>query len=140
MLETAFVFVEFLTRTLLGVLFFAQGFDKVFHIGISGVARGFEQPATRYKIPVPVVNIVSALTSYVELIGGFLLLLGYMKYYALYALGVDLLLVSASFSLIRPMWDMQYVMPRLSLLIALLLYPQDWGVWSLDYFLNKQSL
>lgn len=136
MIESAAPFAEFLTRTILGILFFAQGFDKVFHIGIPEVARGFEQPASKYKVPVPLVTLVSALTSFAELIGGFLLLIGFMKYPALYVLGVDLILVSASFSLIRPMWDMQYVMPRLSLLIAQLIFPVEWGKWSLDYILN----
>jgi putative oxidoreductase len=136
MIESASPFAELLTRIILGILFFAQGFDKVFHIGIAEVTRGFEQPASKYKVPVPVVTLVSALTSFSELIGGFLLLIGFMKYPAMYVLGIDMLLVAASFSLIRPMWDMQYFMPRLSLLIALLLFPEEWGKWSLDYIIN----
>jgi uncharacterized membrane protein YphA (DoxX/SURF4 family) len=121
----------------LGILFFAQGFDKVVHIGIAEVARGFEQPASKYRIPAFLVTFVSGLTSFSELFGGLFLMIGFMKYPAMYVLGIDLLMVSASFSLIRPMWDMQYVMPRLFLLIALLLFPQEWGKWTLDYLLNQ---
>lgn len=139
MIDSAQFFTEFLCRTLLGILFFAQGFDKVFKIGISEVARGFEQPASKYKISNALLKALSAITSFSELIGGFLLLIGFLKYPALYLLGFDLLLVSASFSLIRPMWDMQYVMPRLSLLIALLIFPPEWGKWSLEYLLKNTT-
>ena len=63
-------------------------------------------------------------------------MLGLFKYIALYMLGINLLVAAVVFSLIKPMWDMQYYFPRLVLVIALLLLPGDWDILTVDYLLK----
>lgn len=71
-------------------------------------------------------------TSYIELVGGILLITGLFKKWALYLLAIDLLVVSFGHGLLEPIWDLQHVIPRAVLLIALFLLPQEWDKWSLD--------
>jgi len=52
--------------------------------------------------------------------------------YALYLLGVDLLVVSFGHGLLEPIWDLQHVIPRAVLLIFILVAPGEWDRWSLD--------
>jgi uncharacterized membrane protein YphA (DoxX/SURF4 family) len=124
---------EAIVRIFLGILFFAQGYDKVFNIGIAKVIENFEYPVKLRHLPRFPLVAAAYFTSFAELICGVLLIIGFMKYYALYILGIDMLIVCASFSMLNPLWDMQYVFPRLILLITLLLLPSQWGVVSIDY-------
>jgi len=76
-------------------------------------------------------------TSYAELIGGFLLIIGLFRKCALYVLAVDLLIVSFGHGLLEPIWDLQHVIPRAILLIALLLVPQQWDRWHFDALFTR---
>ena len=125
--------VEAITRIFLGILFFAQGFDKVFNLKVKEVIHTFEYPARLKHLPHFPLTIAAYYTSYIELVGGLLLIIGFMKYYALYFLGLDLLIVCVALSSLNAMWDMKHVFPRLTLLITLFLIPSDWGVFSIDY-------
>jgi uncharacterized membrane protein YphA (DoxX/SURF4 family) len=124
--------LAFLLRVILGLLFFFQGYDKVFRIGIAGVTEFFREESEHRRIPVWILRSSAFLTSYIELIGGALLMIGFLKTYALYMLGFDLILVCGAFSLLKPMWDMQLVFPRLVLLTALLYLPSELDVISVD--------
>jgi hypothetical protein len=64
-----------------------------------------------------------------------MLIFGLLKYYALYALGADLLVVALGMSLLNPMWDMQYVFPRLLLILFLLVFPSSLDILALDHFI-----
>jgi putative oxidoreductase len=130
------VFVSFLTRIFLGILFVFQGYDKVFRIKPSGVVKMFEYPFRQTGLPVWILYTGVYVTSVIELSCGLLLIIGLFKYYALYLLGIDLLLVSFGLGLINPMWDVKHAWPRLLLLILLLLLPSSWDTFSLDYLLN----
>lgn len=125
--------IVFIARVFLGILFFFQGYDAVFNIKISGVINTFQDPLKEKAIPRFLIVLAAYYTSFIELVGGFFLIVGFMKYNTLYLLGVDLLLVAFAFSMIRPMWDMQFVFPRLLLLIFLLLVPYEWDVFSVDH-------
>lgn len=122
-----------IARVFLGLLFFFQGFDAIFRIKISGVLETIEEPLTRIRVPRFFILFGAYFTSYVELIGGFLLIIGFIKYYALYLLGIDIIIASIAFGIVKPMWDMQYVFPRLALLLFLLIIPSQWDVISVDY-------
>ena len=74
-------------------------------------------------------------TSYVELICGFLLIAGLFRKYALCLLAIDLLIVSFGHGLLEPIWDLQHVMPRATLLIAILTLPGRWDKWNMDNLL-----
>ncbi|MEO9257609.1 MAG: DoxX family membrane protein, partial [Crocinitomicaceae bacterium] len=104
-------------RLILGILFFFQGYDKVVRIGMKGVASTFKEELGEIRLPKALLVSSAWFTSYVELIGGLLLILGLFKIPVLCILGLDVILVTAAFSLISPMWDMKYVFPRIFLLI-----------------------
>jgi putative oxidoreductase len=122
-----------IARVILGLLFFFQGYDAVFKIKISGVLATIEEPLSTIKAPLFLIVLGAYFTSYVELICGFLLIIGFLKYYALYLLGIDLIIASIAFGVIKPMWNMQHVFPRLVLLLFLLITPSQWDVISIDH-------
>ena len=129
-------FAECIVRVFAGILFFFQGFDKIFKIRISGVVDTFLEDAEHIHIHKPLVTAFAYCTSLIEFIGGLFLVIGLFTNYALLALGFDLVLVCFAFSIIRPMWDMQYVFPRLLLVIGLLFIPNEYTKIAIDYFLN----
>lgn len=128
--------LTFILRVILGILFFFQGYDKVFKIKMRGVIETFKFELGTIKVPKWILLPSSYFTSYIELIGGILLIIGLFKIYALYLLGIDLIIVTAAFSMIKPMWDMQLLFPRLVLLGILLYLPDSWDILSLDHIIN----
>ncbi|MGZ4036648.1 MAG: DoxX family membrane protein [Bacteroidia bacterium] len=127
---------EMLIRSFAGILFMFQGYDKLFRIKIPGVIEVFRADVQRNHIPKPLLSSMAYYTSYVEFIGGFFLLLGFLTNYMLYALGLDLLLVGIAFSYMEPMWDMRHVFPRFILVIVLLLLPDEYRQFTIDHILN----
>lgn len=128
----------FLLRIILGMLFFFQGYDKVFNIKIPGVMESFNYELGTIKINKWILLPTAFLTSYIELIGGVLLIIGFLKTQALYLLGIDLIGVTGAMSMIKPMWNMEAFFPRLVLLSALILLPKDWDLFSIDYMLIRK--
>ena len=128
-----------ITRVFLGILFFIQGYDKVFNVKLKGVIQTFKFEMNKPHLPGFVFTLSAYYTSYIELIGGLMLIIGFMKYYALYALGVDLILVAIAMGMVKPVWDMGLVFPRLVLLLTLLLVPESWDIFSLDHLLNSNN-
>ena len=115
----------FLARLMLGMLFLAQGYDKVFNIGVARVVETITPAFTKMRLPPVLIRLSALFTSYAELAGGLLLIVGLLKYASLYVLGIDLLLVSMGFSLLNPVWDMNHVINRFVLLLFLLIYPAE---------------
>lgn len=137
-MTTNFHIAELLVRVFAGVLFLYQGYDKLFRIKMPGVISAFTADAESYRIPRPILNLVAYYTSIVEFFGGFCLILGLFTSVALYALGIDLLLVCLAFSYMTPMWDMKHVFPRLMLVVALLLFPEESHFYGLDRFVGSK--
>lgn len=125
----------FTMRVLLGLIFLMQGYGKVFTFGLDGVYGGFLP--YEEKLPTFLVKFAAYYTTFAELICGFLLVIGFFRNYALYALGAVLLIVSFGHGLSSPIWDLSHVFPRAVLLIALLLLPQEWDQWHLDRLIRK---
>jgi len=123
-------------RLILGILFFFQGYDKVVRIGMRGVVDTFKDELGEIKLPKILLVSSAWFTSYSELIGGLFLILGFFKIPVLCILGLDMILVTAAFSLISPMWDMKYVFPRVFLLIFLFLLSDQPDLISLDNLIN----
>lgn len=128
-------FLVFILRVILGILFFFQGYDKIFRVKISGVIEFFHLEMQRHKVPSFVLVFAAYFTSMAEFIGGGLLILGIFKSLAYYLLGLDLLLVCGAFSMMKPMWDMNMVFPRLVILAILLYLPASWDLVSLDLWI-----
>lgn len=127
---------ESMLRIFAGILFFFQGYDKLFKIKMPGVIDTFMRDAERNNIKRPLVSIVAYYTSTVEFLGGIFLIFGILTNYTLYALGVDLILVCFAFSMVEPMWDMKHVFPRFILVILLLLLPLENDKLSVDYLIK----
>ena len=127
---------ESMLRVFAGILFFFQGYDKIFKIKMSGVIDTFTRDAERRHISRPLVSFVAYYTSIVEFLGGIFLIFGILTNYTLCALGVDLILVCFAFSLVEPMWDLKHVFPRFMLVILLLLLPLENDKLSLDYLIK----
>ncbi len=123
-------------RLVLGILFLFQGYDKVFRVGMKGVTESFQVQLGKIKVPKSILSLSTYFTSYVELIGGALLILGLFKNFALLFLGIDIIIVTIAFSMIKPMWDMQLFFPRLVLIAVLLYLPEKWDIFSLDYLFS----
>lgn len=127
----------FIARLFLGLLFFFQGYDAVFKIKVKNIIGAYEQPFEKKGIPKFLTVCGSWFTSYVELIGGFLLILGLFEHYVLCFLGIDLIIASIAFGISTPMWDTRFVFPRLVLLIFLFIAPHSWDVLSIDSLINN---
>lgn len=127
----------FITRVFLGLLFLFQGYDAVFRVKVKGVIDTIFLPLEDKGVPKPLIYLGAYFTSYIQLVCGFLLLIGFLKYYALCLLGIDLLFAAFAFGILKPMWDMQFVFPRLVLLIFLLIAPSHWDVLSIDYWFSS---
>ena len=119
-------------RALLGIIFLMQGYGKIFTYTVPKVYGMFFKDFEKTCLPKWLIWGTVYYTSYVELICGFLLIVGLFRKYALPLLGIDLLVVSFGHGLLEPIWDLQHVIPRAVLLIFILVAPGDWDRWSLD--------
>ena len=128
----------FFIRSLLGVIFLMQGFGKVFTFTVPKVYNMFFKDFETTFLPKWLVISAAYFTSYIEMIGGFLLIIGLFKKYTLYLLALDLLIVSFGHGLKEPIWDLSHVIPRAVLLAALLLLPAEWDKWKMDSLINKK--
>lgn len=126
----------FFLRVILGILFFFQGYDKVFQVKISGVIDFFANETRNTKIPDWILKTSAYYTSYIEFLCGGMLIIGLFTKYSLYLLGIDMILVVGAFSMIKPMWDMNQLFPRLILLSILLFLQEKWNTISVDHILN----
>ncbi|CAN5804338.1 hypothetical protein BH11BAC7_BH11BAC7_22930 [soil metagenome] len=121
-------------RIILGFLFLMQGYDKVFRLGLKKTEEGIEFAMRGSKLPGSLIKMIAVISSFVELLGGIMLVAGFLIYPALVLLGIDLVIVVFGMSLREPLWNMSFVWPRLVLLLALLLLPAAWDRFSIDHF------
>src|SRR6478735_8709739 len=89
---------ELFLRIFTAILFLFQGYDKLFRIKIPGVVEAFQGEAANYRIPKWLLVFVAYYTSFTEFFCGLLLLIGLFSNYALFALGLDMILVTIAFS------------------------------------------
>ena len=120
-------------RVFLGLLFFLQGYDKIFRMKISKVIEEIHAPLAERGVPEFFSAFGAYLTSFIELIAGSTLIIGFATYWSLYLLGFDMLFAALAFGLVQPMWDMRHIFPRLALLIFLMVIPSRWDVIAVDY-------
>lgn len=126
-------------RLVLGFIFLMQGYGKVFNFGVENVYQAdFFLGTYQGLLPDFIIHATAYYTSYIELIGGFLLVLGFKRDWALYALASVLVIVSFGHGLAEPIWDLSHVVYRLVLLAAILLLPKDWDSYSLDQMISSK--
>ena len=122
-----------IARVFLGLLFFLQGYDKVFRLKVKNVIQEIHTPLATRGVPEFFSAAGAYVSSYIELICGATLIMGFATYWSLYLLGFDMLFVALAFGIVEPVWDMKHIFPRLALLIFLLITPSQWDVMSVDY-------
>ena len=128
------------TRLILGFIFLMQGFGKVFTWGVEKVYNmQFFHEKYKDLLPDYITYATAYYTSYVELIGGLLLVLGLKRDYALYALASVLVIVTFGHGLADPIWDLSHVIYRAILLISLLIFPKEWDKFSMDNYIHKYT-
>src|ERR1051326_4742451 len=98
-----------MARIFLGSLFLFQGYDAIFGVKVSNVMNTVESSFRSKGVPHLLVLAGVWFTSYIELTGGFLLIIGLFKYIALYLLCIDLLVASIGFGIASAMWDTKHV-------------------------------
>ncbi len=126
-------------RLLLGFIFFFQGFGKVFKFGLDAVYNNFFLKSYGELLPDFLLLFSAYYTSLIELIGGLLLIIGFKRDYALYALASVLVIVTFGHGLKDPIWDLSHVMYRTILLVGLLLLPKDLDKYSVDFLIRKDK-
>ncbi|MEP7264943.1 MAG: DoxX family membrane protein [Bacteroidota bacterium] len=112
-----------------GFLFLFQSYDKIFRIGVKNVSREFS--STLPHVPYSILYSGILASSIIEFVCGLFLITGLFTQLSLMFLFVEMTGVAIVFSMIRPMWDMQYYFPRLALLITLIVLPDEWNRLSL---------
>jgi len=122
-------------RTLIGLIFFMQGYGKVFNFGIENLHHSFFVQYESTFLPKWLIWFTVYYTSFTELICGLLLTLGMFKQISLYFLGSVLIIISFGHGLLEPVWDLQHLFFRAAMLIALLLLPESWDKYKLDAFI-----
>lgn len=130
-------FLELIIRLFCGIIFLFQGYDKLFVVKIKGVVELFQRNANSKHVPGFVQYSLAFYTSMMEFFGGLLLIIGLFKNIVLVLLGFDVILVAVAFSVLEPVWDMRHVFPRLLIISVLLVLPDDWARFTLDFFLKK---
>ncbi|CAL2058330.1 DoxX family protein [Tenacibaculum sp. 190524A05c] len=126
-------------RVLLGLIFFFQGYGKVFKFGLDTVYKNFFQASYSELLPDFILLFSAYFTSLAELIAGFLLIIGLKRDYALYALALVLVIVTFGHGLKDPIWDLSHVMYRTILLVSLLLLPKELDKFSVDFLIKKDK-
>ena len=129
----------FTARVILGLLFFFQGYDAIFRIKLHTVVDTYLPDFQNRGIPAFLVTGAAWYTSWSELIGGFLLIIGLLKIYALYFLGFNLIIAALGFGIVTPVWDMRHVFPRLALLLFLIIIPESWDMALIDNLLASHN-
>lgn len=130
--------VAFFLRVLLGLIFMMQGWGKIMTFGMDNLYKNGFASFEETFLPVFLIKFSLYFTTYVELIGGFLLVVGLWRKYAYYAFIIVLLIVSFGHGLQSPIWDLQHVIFRTVLLSACLMIPSEWDQWQLDQFFRKK--
>lgn len=125
----------FLVRTVTGILFFFQAYDKIYNVKLVKVAQTFSEPLGKFHIPYRLLLPLVSVSSFIELVSGILLFFGLFSEIALYLLSANMLFVAFAFSSVRAMWDMQFFFPRLILITFLLFTISSDNAYSLDHLL-----
>jgi len=123
-----------LARGVLGLIFLMAGFWKVFTMGpVAHAHKWFVDPYANTFLPAWALWATGVTIPFVELVGGFLMIVGWRIREAAYGLGAVLLIVTFGHLLAEPLYEFHtHVIPRLALLLVVLMVPDGWDRLSLD--------
>ncbi len=139
--ETNQIIAVFIVRVFFGMIILLQGYDKVFRVGIKQVIETIQHPLHDIRhIPKFFLAGGVIFTSFVELIGGMLLIIGFLKHLTLYLIALDIIIAAIGLGIMKPMWDMKHVFPRFIMLVFLLIMPSQWDVICVDHVISIISI
>ena len=119
-------------RICLGILFFFQAYDKIFVTGLKEFTHDVTSGTKRSGVPIAFVKFSTYLSSYIELVGAVLLILGLFLSWAYLILAINLIMVVLGLSFLQPLWDMKHVFPRIVMLTFLLVVPIEQDLFRLS--------
>jgi uncharacterized membrane protein YphA (DoxX/SURF4 family) len=129
-----------LARVVLGLIFFQAGLYKVFVQTPVGHAKQWFLPFADTFLPVWSLWAMGVTIPFVELAGGFLVLVGLWTTAGLAMLGAVLCIVTFGHLLHDPLYAFhEHVIPRLALTVLVLALPRAWDRFSLDAWRGRRS-
>ena len=133
--------VAFFTRVMAGLLFAMAGYFKVLVLTPRGHAQKlFLEPYAATWIPGALLWLLGVTIPFVELLGGALLVGGWLRRPVAVALGFLLLLVTYGHALTEPFFDVTtHIVPRLALLLPTLMLNASDDRWSVDAWLARRN-
>ncbi|MGQ0735899.1 MAG: DoxX family protein [Acidobacteriota bacterium] len=131
----------FTARLILGLIFGMAGYWKVFDLTPIGHAEKlFVGPYASTWIPVWMLWTLGTTIPIVELVAGWLLVVGWRVRDALIALAAVLIVVTYGHLLLEPLYNFNaHVIPRTLLLLVLALTPRADDVWSVDGWWERRA-
>jgi uncharacterized membrane protein YphA (DoxX/SURF4 family) len=131
----------FCARVVLGLIFGMAGYDKVFVMTPFGHAeRLFTVPYADSWIPYWLLLVTGVTIPFVELVFGWLLVIGWRIRDAMIALGLILILVTYGHLLANPIFSFSaHVIPRLALLAFVSFVPREVDWLSADAWLARRA-
>ena len=129
----------FVARVILGLIFFAAGFWKVFALGAVEHARElFVAPYETSFLPEWSLWVAGTTIPFVELVCGALMVLGWQRFPAAIGLGAVLVLVTFGHLVAEPLYAFNtHVIPRVILLVLAMAMFEDDGL-SVDAWLERR--
>jgi len=139
--DTDHAWAIFAARSILGIVFLVAGIYKVFMWGPLEHARVlFVGPYEQTFLPVWALWLTGSVVPVVELVTGFLVLVGLWTRPSLVILGALLAFVSFGHLLLQPSTSLNaFILPRSGLLLFVLLMPRVADRFSLDALLARRS-
>jgi uncharacterized membrane protein YphA (DoxX/SURF4 family) len=123
-------------RVLLGVIFFFQGYAKIFWYKVGGIYESAFKPLEA-KLPTWLLWGTAYATSIIELVCGLMVILGFWRNRALFALAGVVIVASIGHGIESGIFDLQHIFPRAMLIALLLILPDEWDEWDVKHFWRK---
>ena len=120
-------------RVLLGVIFFFQGYAKIFNWGMGNLYQSAFK-GLEAKLPTWVLWGTAYATSLAELVCGFMVILGIWRNRALFVLAGVVIIAAIGHGMESGIWDLQHVFPRAIMIAMLLILPDEWDEWDFKHF------
>jgi uncharacterized membrane protein YphA (DoxX/SURF4 family) len=119
-------------RVFLGVLFFFQGYAKIFWFKIDGLYASAFQPLEA-KLPTWLLWATAYATSIIELVCGLMVIFGFWRNRALFALAGVVIVATIGHGIESGIVDLQHLFPRAILIALLLILPDEWDEWDVKH-------
>jgi uncharacterized membrane protein YphA (DoxX/SURF4 family) len=124
-------------RLVIGCLSAQIGMHKLFIEGLPAQMRWFE--VLEAWFPLWLLWGTNIYAAVVELVAGLMLIVGFKRDWALWAIMSVLVIVNFGHGLEAAVWDIQQLVFRLAMIVLLLALPQDWDSWRFDTWLGRKK-